>query len=73
MKYPNCTVSLAGVDGNAFAVMGAVTAELKRHLRDKGMEPPEIRKEIEAFRNEAMSGDYQNLLNVCTEWVDVTL
>ncbi len=48
-------------DGNAFAVMGAVTKALKSAgQRDK----------VEEYRTKAMSGDYDNLLRVSMEYVD---
>lgn len=57
MKY-----SLVGVDGNAYAVMGYTAKALKREgLRDK----------VDQMRNEAMSGDYNNLLSVCIKYVDM--
>lgn len=49
-------VDLVGVDGNAFAVMGAVTKGLKRAGNPAAV--------IDAYRVEAMSGDYDHLLQV---------
>lgn len=52
------------VDGNAFAVMGAVTRALKRAGQgDK----------VEEYRVKAMSGDYHHLLAVSMEYVDFDL
>ena len=62
-KYPNVTVRLVGEDGNAFFIIGRVGAALRR----AGV-PNE---EIEAFRREAMSGDYDNVLATCLRWVEV--
>lgn len=64
-KYPsvNVTVKLTGEDANAFAIMGRVIRELRR----AGV-PSE---EIDRFRKEAMSGDYDNLLRTCMRWVNV--
>lgn len=56
-------VSLVGKDGNAFAVMGAVRKALR-----KANVPQE---EIEAYQKAAMSGDYNNLLRVTMETVNV--
>lgn len=64
VKYPNVKVQLVGGDGNAFAVMGAVTKAMRR----AGLPPAEI----EAFRTEAMSGDYDHLLGTAMKWVDVS-
>jgi len=63
VKYPDIKVKLVGNDGNAFAILGNV----KNALR-KAKVPAE---EINQFMNEAMSGDYNNLLCTCTRWVDV--
>lgn len=62
-KYPEITVQLTGNDGNAWAIMGAVS----RALRENGV-PAE---EITEFTNESMSGDYDNLLRTAMSWVDV--
>lgn len=63
VKYPEVKVSLVGEDGNAFAIIGRVTQALSRAKVSKS--------EIELFRQEAMSGDYDNLLQTCMKWVDV--
>ena len=60
-KYPDIVVDLIGEDGNAFAIMGRVT----RAMRNAGL-PTE---EVEQFRTEAMSGDYDNLLRTVMLWV----
>lgn len=54
--------SLVGVDGNAFSVMGFVTKAMKREGCSK--------EEIEKYRKEAMSSDYNNLLAVSVDMVD---
>jgi hypothetical protein len=61
-KY-NITVQLTGNDGNAWAIMGAV----KKALAQAGAS----KDEQETYMNESMSGDYDNLLRVATEWVKV--
>jgi len=63
MKYPNIKVKLIGRDGNAFAILGAVI----RELRKNGVS----QDEIDSFEEEATSGDYDNLLGTCMQWVDV--
>ena len=55
-------VPLVGEDGNAFAVLGRVAAA----LRDTG-HPPAL---IHAYMEEAMSGDYNNLLRVTMDYVE---
>lgn len=62
-KYPNVTVALTGSDGNAFMILGKVGAALK-----KAGVPAEDR---EAFARAATSGDYDNLLRTCMEYVNV--
>lgn len=62
-RYPDITVRLVGEDGNAFAIIGRV----KQALRRAGVSQDEIK----AFREEAMSGDYDNVLATCMRWVEV--
>jgi len=61
-KY-NTTVELAGHDGNAFAIMGRVSSALKKAGATK--------EEVDQYMEESMSGDYNNLIRVATEWVEV--
>ena len=63
VKYPEIEVQLSGSDGNAFAVLGKVQKALRRADVPK--------EEVEQFTKEATSGDYDHLLGVCEEWVDV--
>ena len=63
VKYPDIEVQLTGNDGNAYAVLGNV----RRAMRRAKVETPEIEK----FMKEAMSGDYNNLLQTCMRWVTV--
>jgi hypothetical protein len=56
-------VKLIGTDGNAFAIMGIVT----REMRKAGFDP----ETIQEYKKEAMSGDYDHLLQVTMKWVDV--
>ena len=55
-------VQLTGLDGNAFSIMGRVN----QALRHAGLE-----EQIPDFLKEAQSGDYDNLLRVCSKYVDV--
>jgi len=57
-------VQLVGRDGNAFAIMGAVSKALRR----AGATAEEIAK----YQEESTSGDYDNLLRVAMEWVRVS-
>ena len=63
MRYPNVVVRLVGEDGNAFSIMGRVSQALKR----AGVPQEEVR----AFQSEAMSGDYDNVLQAAMRWVEV--
>jgi hypothetical protein len=63
-KYPNVRVQLTGQDGNAYAIMGAVSTALRRH----GVSAEEIAK----YKEESMAGDYDNLLMTAMRWVDVS-
>lgn len=63
IKYPNIEVELAGQDGNAFAIIGRVSKAMKREKV-----PPE---EIDKYREESMSGDYDHLLQTAMSWVTV--
>lgn len=64
IRYPEVNVPLVGQDGNAFMIIGAVT----RALRQAGASS----EEQDEFRNEAMSGDYNHLLQTVMAWVDVS-
>jgi hypothetical protein len=60
--YPEISVQLSGEDGNAFAILGNV----KRAMQRAGL-PKEV---VDKFREEAMSGDYDNLLSTCMKYVN---
>jgi hypothetical protein len=62
-KYPKISVKLLGNSGNAFFILGKVTKELRR-----AQVPTD---QIEAFKAEAMSGDYDHLLQTVMKWVTV--
>ena len=54
--------TLVGVDGNAFCIMGYTANALKRAgLRDK----------ISEMHERATAGDYNNLICVCDEYVEM--
>lgn len=53
--------SLVGVNGNAYAIMGYTARALKREgLRDL----------VDEMYNKATQSDYDNLLQVCMEYID---
>ncbi|EAH6858647.1 hypothetical protein FR178_07720 [Campylobacter jejuni] len=62
MKYPNVYVKLVGEDGNAFSILARVSKALKKASVSK--------EEISNFQKEAMSSDYNHLLNVVQDWVN---
>lgn len=62
-KYPNVNVKLVGEDGNAFAILGRV----RRELRQAGVSTAELN----AFSEEATSGDYNHLLKTVVDWVTI--
>lgn len=62
-KFPHIEVQLTGNDGNAFAIIGAVTKAMRRG----GVSA----NDIKAYQSEAMSGDYDNLLATSMRYVDV--
>lgn len=54
VRFPDVTVQLAGLDGNAFSILGRVSQALRRAGVDQA--------EIDAFMSEATSGDFDHLL-----------
>jgi len=60
MRHPEIKVRLTG---NALEVIHAVTKAMRR----AGVKS----NELEAFRKEAFSGSYTDLIETCREWVDV--
>lgn len=59
-KYPNIKVKLVGLDGNAFSILGRCFAA----IRSSGLS----KTELDEFKKQATSGDYNNLLSTCLEW-----
>ena len=56
-------LKLSGSDGNAFAVIG----KARRVAKKAGWSEEEIKN----FQDEAMSGDYNNLLRTCAKYFEV--
>jgi hypothetical protein len=56
-------VKLVGEDGNAFAILGKVTKEMRRAKVSQEV--------IDAYMKEAMSGDYDHLLQTTMKYVEV--
>ena len=59
----NVEVQLTGNDGNAFAIMAAV----KKAIVKAGATPEQVAQ----YLMDSMSGDYDNLLRVAMQWVEV--
>ena len=64
VKYPEIEVQLSGEDGNAMAIMTRVSAALRRAGVSK--------EERDAYYEQSTSGDYDNVLRVAMEWVEVS-
>jgi hypothetical protein len=61
-KHPEVKVQLVGLDGNAYSIMGrAQQAMIRAGLTDA---------DVTAYCDEAMSGDYDNLLQTTMRWFD---
>ena len=63
-KYPDLKISLLGKDGNAFSILGACKKAAREHEISN--------EEIEKFMEEAMSGDYDHLLQTCMRWFNIS-
>ena len=63
-KFPHIHVKLTGEDGNSFAILGKVAAA----MRDAGID----QGEIDDYLKRAMAGDYDHLLKVSMETVDIS-
>lgn len=64
VKYPNVKVKFVGQDGNAFAMLGRV----QKAMRKAGC----TKEQFEEFYDEATSGDYDNVLQTCMKYVEVS-
>ena len=62
-KYPHITVALTGHDGNAFVIL----SRCRKATREAGLSDDEIA----AFIAEAMSNDYDHLLQTAMCWFEV--
>ena len=60
--YPKIKVQLTGEDGNAFFLIGRV----RKAMRNAALSD----NEIEKFSAEAMSGNYDHVLQTCMKYVD---
>jgi len=56
----NIQLKLTGEDGNAFAILGAVSKALKRAGKSELWDE---------FQTEATNGGYDHLISTCMKWV----
>ena len=64
MKYPGIKLQLSGQDGNAFSIIAHCMSVMEKNKL--------LKEEIKKFRDEATSGDYDHLLQVCMAWFNVS-
>ncbi len=64
VKYPDVDVELVGQDGNAFVILGLVSKAMRR----SGL----TSEQISEYREEAMSGNYDQLLETTMRYVNVS-
>lgn len=63
VKFPDVHVQLTGLDGNAMVLMAAVAEGLRRGGHGST---------VCDFMDEAMSGDYDNVIQTAMRWVKVS-
>ena len=63
-ELPKPEVTLIGEDGNAFAIIGACTKALRRAGWNTD--------QVGVFQEEAMSGDYNKVLQIAMKYLDVS-
>ena len=63
MPVTKVSVKLVGEDGNAFSILGRVISAMKKGKIENSI--------IEAYKKEAMSGDYNHLLATTMEYVNI--
>ena len=62
-KFPEIEVQLSGEDGNAFSIIGRV----QKAMRRAGVSV----EDIKIFQDDATSGDYDHVLTIAMETVNV--
>jgi hypothetical protein len=62
--YPDITLPLSGEDGNALAIL----SRARRAATEAGL----TFEERDRFQQEALSGDYDHLLQTCMAWFTVS-
>lgn len=63
IRFPDVRVQLSGRDGNAFAILGAVSKALTRAGHGDA---------VKEFTDEATAGNYDHLLATAMRYVDVS-
>jgi len=63
IRYPYIKVKLSGEDGNSYAIL----ARVRQALREGGVP----KEQVKEYFDEATKGDYNHLLQVTLEWVEV--
>jgi len=61
--YKKPTVKLSGEDGNALFIIGKTIKALRKAGATK--------EQIDKYKKEATSGDYDNVIGTTMDWVDV--
>lgn len=61
--YPHIHVKLTRTDGNAMSSIGRVHRALRKVA---------TQKDLNEFRREALSGDYEHVLETACKWVNVS-
>lgn len=64
VRFPEIEVELSSHDGNAFAIISTVRCELRR--------AGATADEESEFVTEAMSGNFDHVLQTVMQWVEVT-
>lgn len=71
-RFPECNVVLLGTSAEAPSIISKVSRALERYLRSQEFEPEKAKEIVKEFREEATSGDYDNVLTTAFRWVDVS-
>ena len=61
---------IVGIDGNAYSIMGYVSTAMAQECEAMGWDAAALKKEKDAYLNDAMSGDYNHLVAVSADMVD---
>lgn len=72
VRYPACEVELVGTSKNAVLIIMRVHKALWRYLvQVEGLSSAQAEPIADEFREEAKSGDYDDVLITCFRWVTV--